>query len=160
MRTRPHTPFRHAAAVGCALLISVFAALPGVRAQGDHTHSAVAAARPGISESAGGTPDRLDFISFEFRAWLRRTGEWHVEGDVDHRGLLCGDYEMGMRFGTGSPGCTNVEWLSEVRYVTLRKQCNDATLRHVGGDTQPDLAPRFDRVTCAERLIRCNGNCK
>jgi len=142
------------------LLSALLAVSAACLAQEDHTHKSAVAARPGISESTGGKADRLDFIAFDFRGWLRRSGEWHVEGDVSHRGLVCGDYQTGMRFGIGSPGCTNVEWIGEVRYVTSRKQCNDASLRHVGGDTQPELAARFDQITCAERAVRCNGNCQ
>jgi len=31
---------------------------------------------------------------------------------------------------------------------------------HFGGDKQPELARDFARITCAERVIRCSGNCK
>ncbi len=153
--------FLHKAVGALVFLIAGFAASSASVAADDHVHNSLAPARPALGYSATGKPDRLDFITFDFRAWLRRDGLWHVEGDVTHRGgLFCADYEMGVRFGVGSPGCTNVEWISEVRYVTSRKQCNDAAIRHMGGDIEPELGSRFDTITCAERVLRCNGNCQ
>ena len=79
---------------------------------------------------------------------------------MTHRGLLCGEYSVGMRFGIGRPGCSNVAWLTDVTYATARRQCNNATLYHAGGDVQPELAGSFAQITCAERVIRCTGVCK
>jgi hypothetical protein len=103
---------------------------------------------------------RKDFRFGSFAGWLKRGGEWHIEGPVRHRGMLCGNYEVGMRFGVGKPDCTDVEWISEVRYVTSQTQCNDAELPHVGTEIDPALSEHFDAITCAERVIRCGGNCK
>ena len=44
--------------------------------------------------------------------------------------------------------------------VTSERQCNNATVRQSGGENQPELARDFGRITCAERVIRCTGNCK
>jgi hypothetical protein len=44
---------------------------------------------------------RKDFNFFSYKAWVKRGGEWHVEGPVSHKGLLCGTYELGMSFGVG-----------------------------------------------------------
>jgi hypothetical protein len=39
-------------------------------------------------------------------------------------------------------------------------QCNHATMNHQGGGDDSVLAARFDEITCAERVVRCSGNCK
>ena len=67
---------------------------------------------------------------------------------------------LGLRFGVGSPGCLNVEWITEPRLVTTEVQCNDARIEHRGGDTDPALGKRLARITCGERVVRCTGNCK
>jgi hypothetical protein len=103
---------------------------------------------------------RKDFRFGGFNGWLKREGEWHIEGPVRHRGLLCGNYEVGMRFGVGQPDCTDVRWVSEVRYVTAQSQCNEAEMQHTGNEVDPTLAEHFDAITCAERVVRCSGNCK
>jgi hypothetical protein len=108
----------------------------------------------------GGKAERLEFDFGQVKGWLSRKGEWYFEGEIPHRGLLCGTYELGIRFGIGNPGCANVEWASEPYFVTRHLQCNNATVAHAGGDFDPGLAPIFDRVTCAERVVRCNGVCK
>lgn len=113
------------------------------------------------TSDVGGTQSaRLDFFFGDIRAWLRQDGNWHIEGNVRHRGALCGMYELGIQFGAGSPGCANVEWLTSPAYVTSRRQCNSALMNHSGGDISPAAADAFDRINCAQRLIRCSGNCK
>lgn len=155
-----YTTLCRAATLACLLLVAVFAYPPASRADEDFTRHASAPTRTALADQAVGKRERLEFGGDEFKGWLRKDGEWFVEGDVRHFGLLCADYEMGLRFGAGSPGCANVEWLSEVRYATRRKQCNGATVRHSGSDTEPALADQFAKITCAERVIRCTGNCK
>jgi hypothetical protein len=103
---------------------------------------------------------RKDFRLGGFTAWLKRGGEWHVEGPVRHRGMLCGAYEVGMRFGIGKPDCTAVQWVSNDTYVTSQTQCNEAEMLHSGNEIDAALAEHFDAITCAERVIRCSGNCK
>jgi hypothetical protein len=103
---------------------------------------------------------RKDFRFGSYTGWLKREGEWHVEGPIRHRGRLCGTYELGMRFGVGSPDCTDVKWVSEPRFVTSQSQCNDAEMLHSGTEIDAALAKRFDAITCAERVVRCSGNCK
>jgi hypothetical protein len=103
---------------------------------------------------------RLDFFFGDIRAWLREDGNWHIEGSIQHRGALCGTYELGIQFGIGSPGCANVEWMGTPVYVTSRRQCNSALLNHIGGDVDPAAAGAFNQINCAQRLIRCTGNCK
>jgi len=103
---------------------------------------------------------RKNFRFGEFTGWLKRDGTWHIEGPVRHNGLLCGTYEVGMRFGVGERECTNVQWISEVTFVTSQSQCNDAERPHSGTDIDESLKGQFDGVTCAERVIRCTGTCK
>ena len=117
---------------------------------------------PRRSAAAGlpATPARLDFDYGDIHAWLLADGNWHIEGTVRHRGALCAQYQLGIQFGIGSPGCANVEWFGQGRYVTYHVQCNNALVRHSGGDLNPLAAQNFERITCGQRLIRCEGNCK
>lgn len=93
------------------------------------------------------------------RAWLAPAGELQLDSWVQHRGLLCATYETGIRFGEGENGCADAEWLAPVHWLTSHRQCNSALVHHVGTDTDPDVVRVFDRVTCAQRLIRCTGSC-
>lgn len=141
-----------------ALAISVPIAMPSLTHAAEQRSQAPAQYSRIIME--GFQLQRKDFRFGNFTGWLKRGGEWHVEGPVRHRGIICGTYEVGMRFGVGKPDCTDVQWLSEVRYVTSQTQCNDAELPHVGNEIDTDLSAHFDAITCAERVIRCSGNCK
>jgi hypothetical protein len=121
-----------------------------------------APAVPAIAVTADGKTDRLefDFGRNRGKAWLSRKGELYVETWVQHRGLLCATYEVGVRFGHGDPGCANVQWLAPAKYVTSRRQCNNAIVQHIGVDTEFRLGAEFDQVTCAQRMIRCaSGSC-
>ena len=107
-------------------------------------------------------PERLDF---DFRtgdshAWINDDGAFQVNGWIKHSGLLCATYRMGVRFGAGSPGCLNVEWITEPLFVTFERQCNDARVEHTGGDNDVALGKQLVTITCAERVVRCTGNCK
>jgi hypothetical protein len=103
---------------------------------------------------------RKNFRFGQFTGWLKRDGTWHIEGPVKHKGLLCGTYEVGMRFGVGERECTNVQWISEVTFVTSQNQCNDAERPHSGTEIDESLSGQFDTISCAERVIRCTGTCK
>lgn len=103
---------------------------------------------------------RKNFRFGQFTGWLKRDGTWHIEGPVRHKGLLCGTYEVGMRFGVGERECTDVQWISGVSFVTSEYQCNDAERPHSGTEIDESLAGQFDGITCAERVIRCSGTCK
>ena len=107
-----------------------------------------------------GSPARLDFFFGDIHAWLLQNGDWHIEGNIQHRGALCATYELGIQFGIGSPGCANVNWIGIPAYATMRTQCNNALLFHSGSDLDPDAADIFDQINCGQRLIRCTGNCK
>lgn len=151
---------RSPAVPALALCAAALVAASTCRAEEGYELRASAPARAAPTDSVVRVPERLDFNFGELRLWLRKTGAWQIEGEVSHRGLLCGTYEVGIRFGAGNPGCANVSWLSGVRYATSRRQCNNATVIHTGGDVQDELAAPFPTITCAERVIRCTGNCK
>jgi hypothetical protein len=106
--------------------------------------------------------ERLEFNFGRDRgsAWVARKGELYVEAWVQHNGLLCATYEVGVRFGEGRPGCTDVRWLAPPKWVSSLRQCNNAVVKHVGNDTDADLPAVYERITCAERLIKCaSGSC-
>jgi len=128
-------------------------------AQATYSRSTASAQAVG-SASVVLKPTQLNFSFSRAKVSLTPKGEWNVEASVSHRGLLCGEYAVGVRFGIGKPGCTKVVWLTEVDYVTSQRQCNNARLDHSGGDVQPRLADSFAEISCAERVIRCTGVCK
>ncbi len=102
----------------------------------------------------------FDFGAGESSAWLNKGGDFQVHDWISHPNLLCGTYQLGMRFGVGRPGCQNVRWLSEPAYVTSQTQCNRARLEHSGGDTLPEIGAQIAQISCAEKIIRCSGSCK
>ena len=126
----------------------------------EHVSSVTSIARPAALFTPEGKPERLDFDFGNIKGWIRQKGGWYVEGTVAHSGLRCATYEIGMRFGVGKPGCTNVSWISKIDYGTRETHCNGATRQHQGGGFLPGLARDFSRITCGERVIRCTGNCK
>lgn len=148
-----------AAILGLAIFLAattrVIAADPDTPAAGR-----TAVARPAAEWDRSGKPAKLEFDFGDFRAWVRRDGAWNTEGSVQHRGLLCGTYTLELRVGHGNPGCTDVQWFREPRAVASVKLCNDAPGLLSGGNTEFRDAARFDEITCAERRISCNGNCK
>lgn len=120
----------------------------------------LAEARKSVQWTPKAESARVDFDFGGITAWLRADGNWYTEGWVNHGALRCGTYRLGIRFGTGKPGCSNVTWLTEPRFVTHRKHCNSARLRHAGGDEDLSIKTDFSRITCAERVIKCTGTCK
>lgn len=119
-----------------------------------------APARAGMEWDPDGKLTKIEFKFDDASAWLRSNGDWYIDGEVIHTRLRCATYQLGMRFGHGNPACVNVEWLTEPRFVTSKKQCNSAVVPHEGGENDPALASEFERITCAERLIRCSdGAC-
>jgi len=119
-----------------------------------------AVARPAAEWGKDGKPVKLEFDFGDFRAWARRDGSWSAEGHVQHHGLMCGTYTLMLRVGEGKPGCANVKWFREPRAVASTTLCNGARGILNGGNTEFQDAARFDQITCAERSISCNGNCK
>jgi hypothetical protein len=106
-------------------------------------------------------PLQLDFVfdkASDLKAWLRDNGDFLLEGYIRHNHFRCGTYELGIQFGKGD-GCVNVEWLSQPVYISRHRQCNQAVLHHDGAANVPELAGKFNEVTCAQLSIRCNGIC-
>lgn len=153
---RPVCPL--AAATACFAALALLAASESAAQATYSRTSAPAQAIGGASVVL--KPQQLDFNFGGTRATLSPRGEWTIEGPVAHRGLLCGEYSLGIRFGIGRPGCANVAWLTEVSYATSQRQCNNATVQHSGGDVQPELVDSFAQISCAERVIRCTGVCQ
>lgn len=161
-------PGRAVRAPALAALLAAALAAGGAQAQESDDSAmlgSTAVARPAPLRLPDGTPERLDFSFGDaraggFTAWLRNKGGWYVEGWVNHAGLRCATYRVGVRFGAGQPGCSDVTWLTDVFYVTERTQCNNASQQHVGGDINFSLGKDFARVTCAERVIHCRGSCR
>ena len=100
-----------------AVLVAATTGIPAALAQNDDDPAirrAKAPAVPAISVTKDGKTDRLEFNFGRNRgeAWLAKTGELYVDTWVQHNGLLCSTYEVGVRFGHGDPGCTSVRWLA------------------------------------------------
>jgi hypothetical protein len=146
-------------AITAALFIITFASGTGLTSA-DEVRKIATEPRRMSEIGPAGSPARLDFFYGDIRAWLLQNGDWHIEGDIQHHGVLCAKYELGIQFGIGNPGCANVEWIGVPDYVTEHTQCNGALLHHSGTDIDPVAANDFDQITCAQRLIRCTGNCK
>lgn len=152
---------RFAAMLAAGMLLAgpVIAADQGLET-GDR--GVTAPARPTYSLDS---PPRINRLDFDFRieetkAWLNKDGDFQVNGWIKHAGLLCSTYRMGMRFGIGSPGCLNVNWVTEPYFVTSEYQCNGARVQHAGGDAYAELGEQIGKISCAERVINCTGNCK
>ncbi len=111
------------------------------------------------------SPPSVNRLDFDFRieetkAWLNRDGDFQVSGWIKHVGLLCATYRMGVRFGIGSPACLNVNWVTQPSFVTSEFQCNGARVQHAGGDSYAELGDQISKISCAERVSNCSGNCK
>jgi len=146
------------------LAASLFAGAAQAADQGLATgdRGVTAAAQPTYSLDQPPGINRLDFDFRieETRAWLNKEGDFQVKGWVAHVGLLCATYRMGVRFGIGSPGCLNVNWVTDPYFVTSEFQCNGARVQHSGGDTYAELGEQIGRISCAERVVSCSGNCR
>lgn len=119
-----------------------------------------AAVRPAVDFTTDLRSARVDFSAFDFRGFLLGDGSWQVSSPVTHNALRCGTYEVGVRFGAGNPGCTDVRWLSDPVFLGPRRQCNAATVIHTGGETSPQLGSQLPSITCVERIVRCVGTCR
>jgi hypothetical protein len=117
-------------------------------------------AEPQRSEPIGQNAGRLDFRFGDIRGWLLANGYWHLEGTVTHRGARCAQYRLGVQFGIGEPGCANVKWVTEESYGSYEVQCNNAEVRHVGGNQSALASENFGRINCVQRLLQCSGNCQ
>ena len=125
----------------------------------DYVRKATAPAVKNI-DWANPSTSKLEFSFDGIKGWLRSDGVLQVQGPIQHSGLRCATYQLGIRFGAGKPGCANVKWLTQARYGPGKKHCNSAMLTHTTADNDPNAKKVYARVTCAERLIKCAGNCK
>lgn len=145
-----------------ALLVFVLGASQATGETKENIHRYTVAA-----EKAPALPKQKQSLVFEHGelvVTLRDGGAWEVDGLVSHSRFFCGTYQVGARFGRGKPACVNVDWMSDVEYVTSLKQCNSAVRIHKGsGSIVPDSAPEtpfdIDTVTCAQIHIKCSGTC-
>lgn len=144
----------------CRLLLAVSAWVLVSTLAGANDEVRRLSAEPQRSEPLGENLGRLDFRFGEIRGWLLSNGYWHIEGMVQHRGARCAQYRLGMQFGIGDPGCANVKWITEESYGSHEVQCNNAAVRHVGGDQSTLAAENFGRINCGQRLLQCSGNCQ
>ncbi len=159
-RSSPSTPARRsrtARALLPATLTTVLAAAPAtpqVTLQQEIAEAGVA--RESFLERKPGARE------FRFRggkAVLRADGTWRHEALIRHSGLRCGTYRLGIRFGTGRPGCLDVTWVSAVALAAPLKHCNNAERLHFGEGYQPRLEQRFEAINCAEQSAQCEGRC-
>jgi len=104
-------------------------------------------------------PLKKSFEARDLKGWLSADSNWYIEGTVTHQRLRCASYELGIQLGKGSPGCLNIEWLTDVQYGTRKKHCNSATLVHVGGGEMPELRNILKDATCVKIITRCTGTC-
>lgn len=107
-----------------------------------------------------GRVTRKDFRLPNGSIWVRNSGEWHVEEQISHPFLLCGTYRVGVHFGIGQPGCTGVQWLSDLEYISSETHCNQATRLHIGNGATEALKAPFGAISCVERTILCTGRCR
>ena len=119
-----------------------------------------AVAKKSVDFGVGAKQPKIEFKFDSGSSWLRENGAFGVEAEIKHGSLLCGTYEIGVRFGIGKPACTNVSWLSETQFVTKRKQCNHAWMAHQGSGKDIDLVGDVDLVTCGQLVVKCTGKCK
>ena len=108
------------------------------------------------SQSLGDGEAGEDSVS----AWINSDGDFFARGWVEHRGLRCATYKLGIRFGIGNPACSQVQWVTETRYLSSHSQCNNAPIQHRGGGNDPKIKAQFAGINCAERAVLCRGNCR
>lgn len=113
-----------------------------------------------VNWGTGGLPEKLAFKFDNANAWLRENGDFGLEAEVKHGWLMCGTYEVAVRFGIGIPACTNVSWISQPSYVRSHKQCNNSWMVHSGNGSVPTISDDFENINCAQLIIKCTGKCK
>ncbi len=96
----------------------------------------------------------------DINAWLRANGEWYVEGSIHHQRLRCGDYRLGIEFGTGKHGCIDAKWSGDIYFLGQEKQCNSVSKLHRNSGLDESLETQFEGVSCAKAIIECSGTCE
>lgn len=151
---------RHAFVLGVVWVVCFFAGSSVVMAKDVVEKKYSAVARKSVDFGVGASPQKINFKFDSGSAWLRENGTFQVEAEIKHDSLLCGTYEVGIRFGIGSPACSNVSWISKTRFVSKRKQCNHAWMVHQGTDADTSVVDDMDIITCAQLVVKCTGKCK
>ncbi len=146
--------------ISCPIIIALLIVATNVHGGKTTTNKYKSDARKTTDWTSAGKKQQLDFNYGNAKATLRQTGDIIIEATVFHKGLLCATYSAGMRFGKGNPGCVEVKWLTEPKYMTSRKQCNSAVIIHSGADMDVDAAKLYDKISCGQLLLKCVGNCK
>ncbi len=91
-------------------------------------------------------------------AWLDENGSFQLKLEVKHRKLLCARYRTSINFAVGNPGCQQVVWDDETAIkLASKRQCNNAELVHIGGDTVELLAQQYKGLSCARVQVSCSG---
>jgi hypothetical protein len=167
MRSGPTTPGERvktgsarSLSAAVALAAGALAAAPAGADDWEIMSRDTATVRPGLAFTTDLRAARVDFSAFDFRGFLLGDGSWQVSSPVTHNALRCGTYEVGVRFGVGNPGCTDVRWLSDPMFLGPRRQCNAATVIHSGGETSSQLGSQLPSISCVERIVRCTGTCR
>ena len=141
-----------------SILILLCCAAWSVQA-GSTEKSNQAAVSTSVQMSLPGDDQSHEFAFTHGKVRLTAAGDWKVEAWVQHAGLLCGTYRIGVQFGVGKQGCQDVDWLQQPVFVTRHKQCNNAVVHHTGYGETPQLAEQFTAISCVRRTVRCSGKC-
>jgi len=141
------------------LTLSAFCALLSVQPVSAEEVRNLSVEARSIGDLGGLQEAREEFDFGDAKAWLREDGYWQIEGFISHNSGFCGTYELGIQFGSGSPGCSNAEWLSAPMFVSQHRQCNGSSKFHSGGNFSLLAQERFKTINCAQRVIRCSGKC-
>jgi hypothetical protein len=111
------------------------------------------------TETMAGAPRTQLFSRQDVQGRIEESGSWTIRKKVSHSRLLCAVYESGIQLGRGAPGCSGVQWFSEVEYGTRQRHCNSSTLIHSGGGNMSDLGSELESATCVRVITRCAGSC-
>ena len=120
----------------------------------NRTEIRLGAGRYGASEIV-----RRTFEQRDIEGWVTHSGQWAVEGVVNHTRFRCGTYEIGIQLGQGVSACSQPTWLMEPEYGTRERQCNSASMIHSGGGRLPLSREQVAQATCVRILVRCSGAC-
>lgn len=129
---------------------------PAGAAQSDEPRIVRQIDRPLLPAAADGERAFRDGFA---RGALSADGAWRVRAEIMHPRLRCASYAVGVRFGSGDDGCTDVDWQTDAEFLPSHRQCNNAGVIHSGVGSV-DLAPEaIDALTCARVMVSCTGAC-
>lgn len=114
---------------------------------------------PLVRASTAGQPAEKAAQRQDTRVRISATGAWDLTTKVRHNRLRCATYQTGIQLGQGSPGCSDVRWLTPVQLGTRQTHCNSAARIHRGGG-RIDLADaEIAAASCVRIVTRCDGPC-